>query len=184
MDTDDKNESNLEESPETGLDPKEEVSADMIAAETDTTANESPETTDVVNLATSETNSPSLEETSAQPILDGEDDPAVALNGASAQDSGELATKEAEAEAEPPILKKDEKWRAEVKRFYHVVDAVLKEKEAIKLEWVDKKVQHEFVTAWKVESNRAFKLVVGLRRRQQSGKFGGKIIAWPTVSKI
>ena len=177
MDTDDKNESNFEDSPKTGLDPKEEASADMVAAETDTTANDAPETTDVVNLATSETNSPSLEETSAQPILDGEDDPAVALNGRSAQDSGELDTKEAEAAVKPPILAKDEKWRLEVKKFYDIVNAVLTEKEAIKLEWVDKKVQHEFVTAWKVESNRAFKLAVGLRRRQQSGKFGGKIVA-------
>jgi hypothetical protein len=177
MDTDDKNESNLEDSTETGLDPGEAVSADMIAAETDTTANDAPETTDVVNLATSETDSPSLEKTSAQPNLDGEGDPAVALNGAPAQDSGELDTKEAEAAAKPPISLKHEQWKVEATRFFKVVDAVLAEKEAIKLEWVGKKVQHEFVTAWKVESNRAFKLAVMLRRRQLSGKFGGKIIA-------
>lgn len=177
MDTDDKNESNLEDSPENGLDPSEAVSADMIAAVTDTTTNDAPETTDVVNLATSETDSPSLEDTSAQPTLDGDGSPAVALNGVPAQDSGELDTKEAEAVAKPAILEKDEKWKVEATRFFKVVDAVLAEKEAIKLEWVDKKVQHEFVTAWRVESNRAFRLAVNLRRRQASGKFGGKIIA-------
>ncbi len=68
-------------------------------------------------------------------------------------------------------------WRVNLKRFYTDVNRNLTEKETIKLDWLGKKVQAEFILSWKVESNKHFKLAVNLRRRRGEGKFGGKIIA-------
>ena len=178
MNSDDKNETNLEATLETGIEPSEELSADTAAGDSDPTgAIDAAATTDVANVASSETDTPPLEETSAEPNLDGEEGSADALNGAPAQDSGELSTKEAEAEESVSISGIDDEWRQEIKRFYRVVDAVLTEKEDLRLQWTGKKVPNEFVAVWKGESNKAFRLAVSLRRRRGSGKFGGKIIA-------
>jgi hypothetical protein len=167
------NENNNDPSTSPETTPSENIDVDDIAA----ASVEPTETTDAANLAASESNSAPSDETSAEPTLDGEGDPTAVAQDASADNSGELATKKAEAAQSAPISVELEPWRKDLKRFYGDVNSSLTEKEEIKLECLNRKVKNEFVLNWKVESNKCFQLCVNLRRRSTGGKFGGKVIA-------
>ena len=179
MSSDEKINADTEATFESENAPSEDPIADISAEVTDPPAelDSAEPTTNVENLAASETEASSLTETPVAPLLDGEEGATDALNGAPAEDSGETATMEVEDAVSELNSQSNDVWRVNLKRFYTDVNRNLTEKETIKLDWLGKKVQAEFILSWKVESNKHFKLAVNLRRRRGEGKFGGKIIA-------
>lgn len=101
----------------------------------------------------------------------------ISLSGATetatpepAEDSGEPATKKAEA-ATPGS------WQVDLQAFESRMNGLLAAKENLKLVAACEKLHSAYALSWKYQSNRYFQLVSTLRRRLKDGKVGGKSVA-------
>ena len=97
------------------------------------------------------------------------------------EDIREPETNKEEATAGSPESeiksKVDPNWRTELKKFHDDLNMVLASKENLRLVALDIKVRQEFAEAWKLASNRHFKLMVNLRKRYRGVKVAQKHVA-------
>lgn len=98
--------------------------------------------------------------------------PGLAETGSTglAEDSGEPATKKAEAAF-------DAAWINDARGFENRMNGLLAAKENLRLVAAHEKLHSAYSLSWKNQSNRYFQLVVMLRRRINQGKVGGKLVS-------